>query len=110
MESSLGVRVVSKGANDCNEKDLKKCKHQGCWIRTEVGSGFSLIDANTSSIVGPSLTLTSSCGCRPPTQKSGQPVSLPAAHALMEEKYDHACAHNTCLNGGRCLPTRGGHK
>ena len=98
------------GGTECDETALRECKHQGCWVRTEAGSGFFLIDANTSSIVGPSLTLNSSCGCRPPTQKSGQPITLPAAHALMEEKYDHSCLHNTCLNGGRCIPNRRGHR
>ena len=77
---------------------------------------FDLLDGNSTSIVGPTISLVPQCGCRPPKKDYGVnntpkiPTVHPAAHALMKDKKPVVCKRGACLNGGRCIPTLDGYK
>lgn len=108
LSSVLGVEVTAVGVGTCQEHLVNKtpaslstqqrtaldsdCVH-GCWARAVLRSGFSIVDANTSAVVGPRMEVQTGCGC----DNTSPPI-------------DSACTPYTCLNGGRCVPTLTGTK
>lgn len=106
LSSILGVEVTAVGTGTCQENFVDtppsapssrrravldaECAY-GCWARAVLSSGFSIVDANTSAVVGPRLEVQTGCGC--------DNTSPPP---------DTACTPYTCLNGGRCVPTQTG--
>ncbi|XP_045129934.1 putative neural-cadherin 2 isoform X2 [Portunus trituberculatus] len=108
LSNILGVEVKTVGVGTCQEHFVDKVHvpvgtekrspadsecEQGCWARTVLSSGFSIVDANTSAVVGPRLEVQTGCGC----DNSSPPP-------------DTTCTPYTCLNGGRCVPTSTGTK
>lgn len=108
LSNILGVEVKTVGVGTCQEHFVDKVHvpvgtekrsavdsecEQGCWARTVLSSGFSIVDANTSAVVGPRLEVQKGCGC----DNSSPPP-------------DTTCTPYTCLNGGRCIPTSTGTK
>ncbi|XP_050723500.1 putative neural-cadherin 2 isoform X2 [Eriocheir sinensis] len=103
LSSILGVEVTAVGTGTCQENFVDtppgapssrrraaldaECAY-GCWARAVLSSGFTIVDANTSAVVGPRLEVQTGCGC--------DNTSPPP---------DTACTPYTCLNGGRCVPT-----
>lgn len=103
LSSILGVEVTAVGTGTCQESFVDtppptpssrrraaldpECAY-GCWARAVLSSGFSIVDANTSAVVGPRLEVQTGCGC--------DNTSPPP---------DTECTPYTCLNGGRCVPT-----
>ncbi|KAG7158558.1 Neural-cadherin-like 23, partial [Homarus americanus] len=61
----------------------------GCRAWAVLGDGFSVVDAKAWAVVGPRMGVETKCGCG----------NLPPP------AYAHTCTPQTCLNGGRCLPT-----
>lgn len=59
----------------------------GCWVG--LAEDFSVVDANSSAMVGPRMLVRGPCGCT----NTIMPVQT------------ISCTPNTCLNGGRCLST-----
>ena len=106
----VGSSVSSVGLGGCNSRSQEHCGTDGCWMSQKISGHFNLVDANTTAIVGPALTLTFSCGCRPPNQVHSSPTPLPATLGVIDGRLDRACSEDTCLNGGRCLPTDDGHR
>ena len=107
----MGVKVKTIGVGICKDESRKKCGEKGCWVNIDIGSKFSLIDANTTAIVGPTLGLKTSCGCRRPFFNGlKSKASHPTAHALIEEVMVRGCTKSACLNGGKCIPSRDGFK
>lgn len=88
ISSSSGVGISQVGVGACREALQQECEG-GCWVQMSLEDGFNLIDANTSAVAGPQLGVQTGCGCKP---DSAPPT----------------CGPNTCLNGGRCLPTLSG--
>lgn len=68
----------------------------GCWVG--LAEDFTVVDANSSAVVGPRVVVRGSCGC---------PVSATAITTAMPARA-HPCTPNTCFNGGRCLSTSSG--
>lgn len=101
LSASLGVRVRDVGVVKCHEVTIplpdavegKRCVG-GCWVG--LAEDFTVVDANSSAVVGPRVVMRGRCGC--PTQTTV--ISTPT-RAL-------PCSPNTCLNGGRCLSTSSG--
>ena len=62
----------------------------GCWIG--LADDFSVVDANSSAVVGPRMVVRGPCGCKTSTI----PVQI------------ESCAFDTCLNGGKCLSSTSG--
>ena len=108
LSNILGVEVKAVGVGTCQEHFVDKSRvpmstekrsavdpecEQGCWARAVLSSGFSIVDANTSAVVGPRLEVQTGCGC--------DNASPPP---------DATCTPYTCLNGGRCVPTSTGTK
>ncbi|KAK7071119.1 hypothetical protein SK128_019333 [Halocaridina rubra] len=90
LEHAIGAQIVDVGVRACKEQYVEEpseCSF-GCSTKVSLESGFSLIDANISSIVGPWVSIQNDCNCR---------------------KYNSLemdlCTPKTCLNGGRCIPT-----
>nr|XP_053630333.1 putative neural-cadherin 2 [Cherax quadricarinatus] len=86
FEGEIDFEEVSNAA-----QDVDGCM-DGCWVRAALGEGFSVVDANTSALVGPRMEVLTTCGCG-------------------NTAPDHTtCSPYTCLNGGRCIPTPTGTK
>ncbi|XP_045113360.1 putative neural-cadherin 2 isoform X2 [Portunus trituberculatus] len=85
ISKASGVGITHVGVGTCQEQSHRNCDG-GCWVRMSLDDGFTLIDANTSAVVGPQLGVHVGCGCASDT-------------------HPPTCTPNTCLNGGRCLPT-----
>ena len=85
ISKASGVSITHVGVGTCQEASHSNCEG-GCWVRMSLDDGFTLIDANTSAVVGPQLGVHTGCGCTPNTAPS-------------------TCTPHTCLNGGRCMPT-----
>ncbi|XP_068212164.1 putative neural-cadherin 2 isoform X4 [Palaemon carinicauda] len=90
LEHAMGVSVLDVGVGACKENshDQSSICREGCSARVSPGSGFSVVDANTSALVGPWVNIQNGCSCQSP-----------------HEFEDDTCSTNTCLNGGRCIPT-----
>ncbi|XP_050686791.1 putative neural-cadherin 2 isoform X2 [Eriocheir sinensis] len=88
ISSSSGVGISQVGVGACQEALQRDCEG-GCWVQMSLNDGFNLIDANTSAVAGPQLGIQTGCGCKP-------------------DAAPPTCSPNTCLNGGRCLPTLAG--
>ncbi|XP_045584423.2 putative neural-cadherin 2 isoform X2 [Procambarus clarkii] len=88
LRQAVGVSIMEVGVGLCQEAAHKSCKG-GCWAQSSVGGRFAVVDANTSAVVGPWLDVHTGCGC--------QTGSTDDTWAT--------CTPNTCLNGGRCIPT-----
>ncbi|KAG7163365.1 neural-cadherin 2-like 1, partial [Homarus americanus] len=96
----LGVGIQDIGVATCQEsthqsnntptKEPQGCVG-GCWARTVLEDGYSVVDAHSSSLVGPRVHVHRGCGCVTPT------LAL-----------ENTCTSETCLNGGRCIPTSTG--
>ncbi|ROT65134.1 putative neural-cadherin, partial [Penaeus vannamei] len=89
LEHTIGVSITDVGVGTCEEaaqEDLG-CS-EGCAAQASVTSGFSVVDANTSAVVGPWVGVHSGCGC-----------------ARFAPADDTVCSADTCLNGGHCVPT-----
>ncbi|KAK3863954.1 hypothetical protein Pcinc_030318, partial [Petrolisthes cinctipes] len=84
LAEAVGVGVGAVGVSGC-EEGAREC---GCWAWVELGEGFAVVDANLTAIVGPRVVVRRRCDCHAPT-----PVQ------------PNTCRPDTCLNGGRCVPT-----
>lgn len=100
MEVLLGAQISRIGSGKCPERE--DCI-AGCWVRPEVGKGYALVDAQSSSVVGPKIYLASGCGCHPPkrTTDESDPVE---PRPVVKASEDDVCVGEVCLNGGRCVP------
>ncbi|XP_071515917.1 putative neural-cadherin 2 isoform X1 [Panulirus ornatus] len=94
LSQAIGVSIRDVGVVGCHEAskeaahDSRRCVG-GCWVG--VSEGFAIVDANTSAVVGPRVSVGSRCGC-----------------GNMVQAEDTACTPHTCLNGGRCVATSAG--
>lgn len=66
----------------------------GCWVA--LTDNFTVVDANSSAVVGPRVAVQGSCGC--PTESAAVTTPVRA----------RPCNPDTCFNGGRCLSTSSG--
>nr|XP_053637261.1 putative neural-cadherin 2 [Cherax quadricarinatus] len=101
LSKAIGVTIREVGVSNCDEAAHDEATHDaaipneagrcvgGCWV--SLNGGFNIVDANTSAVVGPRVTLRGGCGCGDATPAVG-----------------HFCTPHTCLNGGRCVPTSTG--
>ncbi|KAK8399372.1 hypothetical protein O3P69_003470 [Scylla paramamosain] len=97
LSSTLGVSVQDVGVVPCREPSTitpvtvaeERCVG-GCWVG--LADDFSVVDANSSAVVGPRVVVQGACGCT----SSTRPIRA------------SACTPDTCLNGGRCLNTSSG--
>ncbi|XP_042883447.1 putative neural-cadherin 2 isoform X2 [Penaeus japonicus] len=89
LEHTIGVSITDVGVGTCEEaaQETLGCL-EGCAAHASVTSDFSVVDGNTSAVVGPWVGVHSGCGC--------------ARLALAD---DSVCSPDTCLNGGHCVPT-----
>ncbi|XP_050740052.1 putative neural-cadherin 2 [Eriocheir sinensis] len=92
LSEAAGVSVTEVGAGACPEGATAGCAG-GCVLRAGLSEHFVLVDANTSSIVGPQLSLRPACSC---------------GAAAAEEAKEGGCVKGSCLNGGRCVRTSEG--
>lgn len=105
IERHLGVLVARIGPGECPE--TRKCV-SGCWVRPELEDGYVLIDANSSSVVGPKIRLVSGCGCSAPSaEPSGTKEPPFHSRPVVKEASNGDCGEGGCLNGGRCAPQGG---
>ncbi|XP_069941535.1 putative neural-cadherin 2 isoform X3 [Cherax quadricarinatus] len=88
LGQAVGVSITEVGVGMCRETASESCK-SGCWAQASLSGRFTVVDANTSAVVGPWLDVHTGCGCREGTQEDTWTI----------------CTANTCLNSGRCLPT-----
>nr|XP_045618159.1 putative neural-cadherin 2 [Procambarus clarkii] len=94
LSQAAGVAIRDVGVVTCNQSShqavdgVGRCV-SGCWVT--LGQGYTVVDANTSALVGPSMVVHTACGCGHTT---------PATH--------DTCTPYTCLNGGRCIATSTG--
>ncbi|XP_071515440.1 putative neural-cadherin 2 isoform X1 [Panulirus ornatus] len=98
LARALRVTIQDVGAAICPEtsydatlkptNETSSCEG-GCWARAVLGRGYSVVDARNTAVVGPRLEIRRGCGCLGPTNPP----------------EDRACGPDTCLNGGRCVPT-----
>ncbi|XP_042227979.1 putative neural-cadherin 2 isoform X2 [Homarus americanus] len=91
LGQAVGVRITEVGIGACEEAAHGKCEG-GCWARASLGGQFTVVDANTSAVVGPWIGVNTGCGCS----------------ATTPEDVANICSPDTCLNGGRCVPTATG--
>lgn len=84
MAEAVGVAVGAVGVSGCDEGE-REC---GCWAWVELGEGFAMVDASLTAVVGPRVVVKRKCDCH---------ASTPVPH--------NTCRPDTCLNGGRCVPT-----
>lgn len=104
LSAVLGMSVRDIGVVLCREATAPKpntvmeerCM-SGCWVG--LTSNYSIVDANSSAVVGPQVIVQGSCGC------SG--LGADAAITTTPGRA-HSCSPDTCLNGGRCLSTPAG--
>ncbi|KAG0722458.1 Neural-cadherin [Chionoecetes opilio] len=95
LSTTLGVGVRDAGVITCQEdatlapNAAAQCVG-GCWVG--LGDAFSVVDANSSAVVGPQVVVRGPCSCATTTTPPLGP----------------SCSPNTCLNGGRCLTTSSG--
>ncbi|XP_063876229.1 putative neural-cadherin 2 [Scylla paramamosain] len=97
LSAAIGITVQDVGTVTCRENITpsldavaeERCVG-GCWVG--LADDFSVVDANSSAVVGPRVVVRGPCGCT----SSTTPVQI------------RSCAPNTCLNGGRCLSTSSG--
>ena len=108
LEEAVGVTVSSIGLGGCSVRSQQHCGSAGCWLSHKISPFFNLVDANSTSLAGPGLSLTFSCGCRPPTQTHSNATPIPATLGVMDGRLDKDCHEDTCLNGGKCLPDHDG--
>ncbi|XP_071548441.1 LOW QUALITY PROTEIN: putative neural-cadherin 2 [Panulirus ornatus] len=96
---AVGVSITEVGVGACTEEvhhevaahDMPSCAG-GCSPLASLSGGYTVVDANTSAVVGPWVGVHSGCGCGTRT-----PADLTTT-----------CSPETCLNGGRCVPTSTG--
>ncbi|XP_063876237.1 putative neural-cadherin 2 isoform X2 [Scylla paramamosain] len=98
LSATLGIGMQDVGVVSCHEDaatSLDKVAEErcvgGCWVG--LADHFSVVDANSSAVVGPQVVIRGPCGC---TGSTTPQVS--------------SCTPNTCLNGGRCLNTASGSR
>ncbi|XP_050739443.1 neural-cadherin-like isoform X4 [Eriocheir sinensis] len=91
LSEAAGVSVTEVGAGACPEGAATGCAG-GCVLRAGLSEHFVLVDANTSSIVGPQLSLRPACSCE----------------GKEKEEEAQGCVEGSCLNGGRCVRTSQG--
>ncbi|XP_069183734.1 putative neural-cadherin 2 isoform X2 [Procambarus clarkii] len=92
---AVGVSITKVGVGPCQEEhqemtEMPSCLG-GCSAQASLSGGFTVVDANTSAVVGPWVGVQSGCACGTRT---------PADRTI--------CTPETCLNGGRCIPTSAG--
>lgn len=90
LGEAAGVAIGEVGLGACREGRRPECGG-GCVLRAGLSGQFTVVDANTSAVVGPRLSLHATCGCG----------GVPAGDS-------RACTRGTCLNGGRCVNTSTG--
>ena len=95
------MKILEIGIGTCVEKFGPEHCSEGCWVQAERGKGFSLLDADSSSFIGPALGVIEGCGC-----KSKNHPAKPA-NSFKNKK---SCPSHECLNGGRCVPTTNGFR
>nr|XP_053635865.1 putative neural-cadherin 2 isoform X3 [Cherax quadricarinatus] len=92
---AVGVSITEVGVGPCQEEQQETTQMPsclgGCSAQASLTGGFTVVDANTSAVVGPWVGVHSGCGCSTRT---------PADRTV--------CSAETCLNGGRCIPTSTG--
>ncbi|MPC26555.1 Neural-cadherin [Portunus trituberculatus] len=98
LSATLGTSVQDVGVISCHEDaaaSLDKIAEErcvgGCWVG--LAEHFSVVDANSSAVVGPQVVIRGPCGCTGTT--------TPRVNS---------CTPDTCLNGGRCLSTASGSR
>ncbi|XP_050723109.1 putative neural-cadherin 2 isoform X3 [Eriocheir sinensis] len=104
LNAVLGVSMRDIGIVSCREgaaptPDIvaeERCV-DGCWVG--LTSSFTIVDANSSAVVGPRVVVRSSCGCS---------ALGPAATVIPTPARARHCTPDTCFNGGRCLSTSSG--
>ncbi|XP_045130452.1 putative neural-cadherin 2 isoform X1 [Portunus trituberculatus] len=97
LSEALGVSIKDVGVVTCHE-DVTSSKDTvaeercvgGCWVG--LTNDFSVVDANSSAVVGPRVVVRGPCGCL----NTATPIRA------------SSCTPDTCLNGGRCLSTSSG--
>ncbi|XP_071534605.1 putative neural-cadherin 2 isoform X2 [Panulirus ornatus] len=94
LGQAVGVSITEIGVGTCLEAAHATCE-AGCWARAALGDRFTVVDANTSSVVGPWLGIHTGCGCGHTTNTT-------------PEDENNVCSPHTCLNGGRCVPSASG--
>lgn len=96
LSESLGVQV-QVGVVTCGEDPAaapeavaeERCVG-GCWVG--LADDFTVVEADSTAVVGPRVAVRGSCGCPDPTTTATPARARP-------------CTPETCLNGGRCLST-----
>ncbi|KAK7072335.1 hypothetical protein SK128_007151 [Halocaridina rubra] len=93
LEQAVDVKILSIGVGTCRENIHTPSHHcsEGCSTRVSLATGFSVIDANTSALVGPWVNIQHGCTCN-------------IAHIAELDM----CTPNTCFNGGQCVPMETG--
>lgn len=102
LNAMLGISIRDIGIVSCREGTApmpevvagERCVG-GCWVG--LTTEFTIVDANSSAVVGPQVVVRSSCGC----SSSSATVATTSARA-------NPCTPDTCFNGGRCLSTSSG--
>ncbi|KAK3891723.1 hypothetical protein Pcinc_004396, partial [Petrolisthes cinctipes] len=107
LSEAIGVEILDVGRVSCQEatresggrgvvvgtsggvRGAARCVG-GCWVA--LSDVFSVVDANTSAMVGPGVVVGSGCSCLSYTPAQDVPQCTPLS----------------CLNGGRCIPTSSG--
>lgn len=103
LSAAIGVDILDVGRVSCQEARDTGGSHSGgggsvgvrgaarcvggCWVA--ISDVFSVVDANTSAVVGPGVVVGSGCSCLSYTPAQDVPQ----------------CTPHSCLNGGRCIPT-----
>ncbi|XP_050723127.1 putative neural-cadherin 2 isoform X2 [Eriocheir sinensis] len=101
LSATLGVSVRDIGVVSCRAGAApephalaeERCVG-GCWVA--LTDNFTVVDANSSAVVGPRVAVQGSCGC--PTESAAVTTPVRA----------RPCNPDTCFNGGRCLSTSSG--
>lgn len=104
LSAALGINVRDVGVVTCREGAAptsdavaeERCVG-GCWVG--LADDFTVVDANSSAVVGPRVVVRGSCGC---------PAPAAAADITTTPARARPCTPDTCLNGGRCLSTSTG--
>ena len=130
--SIVGIGISRTDSEKCGGRDCECC----CSPKVLLGETFNVVSSSDQSFIGPALRLDQNCRCmnktsasKRLTQQNWNPIRTskfpsdsfsinggeehPIADAMVNKHINGKlteCSENTCLNGGRCLPSTPGYK
>lgn len=84
----MSVPVIHIGIPGCIGDS--SCEGRGCWTNVQMlNTTYSIVDANSSAIVGPAFTVTTGCGCNPSVNLNSNQIEKQLVNQTLISIHSH---------------------